>query len=217
MNLSKIFKGERKIVFLVMIVYFLGVLVGCGTVKYNIPLDRPLGSERKIVINKGKDEVWNKLLQGVAERFFSINNIEKDSGFMNLSFRADNAELYVNCGDFVAMGKKIPVADCGISKHGNYSSGIWVFKSCETDANGRINILIQEISKNKSFIFVDIKFAVSHSTNLWNSWNGSSMYNNTVIVFDSNNTGTNNGITCVSTGVLEKEVLSIIDDLIKRE
>jgi len=215
MSLNRIFKEERKIVFLVMIVYFLGVMVGCGTVKYNIPHDKPLGSERKIVINKGKDAVWNKLLQGVAEKFFSINNIEKDSGFINLSFRADNAELYVNCGDYVVINKKIPVADCSISKHGRYSSGIWVFKSCETDVDGRVNILIQEISKNKSFIFVDIRFVVRHSTNLWNSWNGSSMYNNAEIVFDSNNTGTNNGITCVSTGVLEKEVLSIISDLLE--
>jgi len=208
------------------------IIIGCSSVRYNSPTITPMGSERKIIIDKNKDKVWDTLLSGLADRFFSINNIEKDSGFINVSFFSNDSCDYVDCGGYKTrsgntninlnnnIGKEsaseriIPICDCDINKYGNFSSGIWQFKSCSTKIEGRINILVQEVSSEKTSLFIDIRFLVHHSSNLWNAWDGSNMYNRYDVTFESDTSGEDNGIVCTSTGNLEKEVMAIIKELI---
>jgi len=196
------------------------ILVSCcaAPLRYNFPTKSPLDEERKIIINKSKDEVWDKLLEGLADKFFSVNNIEKDSGFINVSFHSNDACKYVDCGSYnVSISgrkKDIPICNCSVEKHGAYYSGVWKFRDCSTSVEGRINILVQEVSENQSTMFVDTRFIVKNSSNLWSAWDGSTMYKQAVIVFDSDTKGSDRGIHCVSTGVLEKDVMDVIASLV---
>ena len=206
----------RKLFYMGIIALVSTTIAGCGPVKYNTPTSTPMGNERKIVIDKSKDKVWDTLLSGLADRFFSINNIEKDSGFINVSFFSNDSCDYVDCGVYklISTGKTVPICDCDINKYGQFSSGIWVFKSCSTKIEGRINILVQEISSEKTSLFIDIRFLVHHSSNLWNAWNGSTIYNRYDVTFESDTTGEDNGMVCTSTGNLEKEIMEVIRELI---
>ena len=52
------------------------------------------------ISNKNFDETWNSLLDFVNDSFFKIENLEKDSGLLTLSFGAKEAEKFIDCGDF---------------------------------------------------------------------------------------------------------------------
>ena len=201
----------RKLFFLGILALVVTAIAGCGGIKYNIPSGSPIGSERKIAVEKSKDEVWDTLLAGLADRFFSINNIEKDSGFINVSFFSNNPCSYVDCGTYKTMNKPVSICDCDTNESGNFSSGGWTFQSCSTKVEGRINILVQEITPYKTSLFVDIRFVVYHTANTRNGWDGSTMYKRHDVVFDSNTTGRDGGITCISLGKLEGEVMNIIN------
>ena len=52
------------------------------------------------ISNKSFDETWNSLIDFVNDSFFKIENLEKDSGLLTLSFGAKEAEKFIDCGDF---------------------------------------------------------------------------------------------------------------------
>ena len=52
------------------------------------------------ISNKSFDETWNSLIDFVNDSFFKIENLEKDSGLLTLSFGSKEAEKFIDCGDF---------------------------------------------------------------------------------------------------------------------
>ena len=56
--------------------------------------------KNSIISNKNYDETWNSLIDFVNDSFFKIENLEKDSGLLTLSFGAKEAEKFIDCGDF---------------------------------------------------------------------------------------------------------------------
>ncbi len=52
------------------------------------------------ISNKNFDETWNSLIDFVNDSFLKIENLEKDSGLLTLSFGAKEAEKFIDCGDF---------------------------------------------------------------------------------------------------------------------
>jgi len=192
-------------------------LVGCSTLHYKTPTGNPEGYDKKIVIDKSKSEVWDALLIGLSDKFFAVNNIEKDSGFVNVSFYSNNACAYVNCGYYEKWendSKNIMnVCDCDPKM--KFYSGMWRFDTCSTTIEGRINILVQELGNDKSSLSVNIRNIVIHRANLWNTWDGRYRYINDTVVFDSKQVGHGQSISCYSTGSLEDEILGIIQSIIK--
>ena len=68
---------------------FVFVVCGCvsGTSRFTPPAEaRTVVNHR--VIAKPFDEVWANLLSELTESFFEINNLEKGSGLINVSFSA---------------------------------------------------------------------------------------------------------------------------------
>ncbi len=70
---------------------FVGALVivtcaGCaGKLEYTPPTASYAVTNSKIV-NKTKEEVWSELVPALAKKFFVINNIDKSSGLINISY-----------------------------------------------------------------------------------------------------------------------------------
>ena len=52
------------------------------------------------ITNKNFDETWTSVINFVSDSFFKIENIEKDSGLLTLSFGSKEAENFIDCGDF---------------------------------------------------------------------------------------------------------------------
>ena len=53
-----------------------------------------------VITNKNFDETWTSVIDFVNDSFFKIENIEKDSGSLTLSFGSTEAEKFIDCGDF---------------------------------------------------------------------------------------------------------------------
>lgn len=69
---------------------------GISTVE-RIPPTTPKLTYEKMV-NKSHDEAWDILVRNMAKSFFVINNIDKNSRIINLSYSSDRPQDYVDCG-----------------------------------------------------------------------------------------------------------------------
>ena len=68
--------------------------------KYIPPNIDDTNFKNSTIFNKNFDETWNSILDFVNDSFFKIENLEKDSGLLTLSFGAKEAEKFIDCGDF---------------------------------------------------------------------------------------------------------------------
>jgi hypothetical protein len=74
------------------------LLAGCATVSSSYTPPKPYDApNRTIVINQSKDDVWASVVQALGENFFVINNLDKESGLINVSYNTDT-EKYCDCG-----------------------------------------------------------------------------------------------------------------------
>src|SRR3546814_5713784 len=72
---------------------------GCAAqadLNYRKPTQPSLTNSR--TVNAGFEETWDRLVRNLSSEFFVINNIEKASRIINVSFQTDAPERYVDCG-----------------------------------------------------------------------------------------------------------------------
>ena len=73
----------------IIAVLILTILAGCaGKFEYTRPTSLPT-LNNSVVINKSKDEVWKQIIPMLGKQFFVINNLDKDSGIINISYSGD--------------------------------------------------------------------------------------------------------------------------------
>ena len=68
--------------------------------KYFPPNIDETNFKNSIITSKNFDETWTSLIDFVSDSFFKIENLEKDSGLLTLSFGSKDAEKFIDCGDF---------------------------------------------------------------------------------------------------------------------
>ena len=68
--------------------------------KYVPPIIDDANFKNSVITNKNFDETWTSIIDFVGDSFFKIENIDKDSGFLTLSFGSKEAENFIDCGDF---------------------------------------------------------------------------------------------------------------------
>jgi len=82
------------------------LLVGCaGDFKYTRPASKPTLSN-SVLVKKSKDEVWKEIVPALGRKFFVINNLDRDSGIINISYTGD-PERYVDCGRICSYVKNL--------------------------------------------------------------------------------------------------------------
>ena len=75
------------------------VVAGCaaqGTQNYTEPFERD--TENQITVPTPFNETWDRLVKNLSADFFSINNIEKASRIINVSFSTQDPGQFVDCG-----------------------------------------------------------------------------------------------------------------------
>ena len=80
------------------------ILTGCATttgvpstLSYTAPSERAV--DNSILLVKEPSEVWDELVEDLATTFYVINNIDKESRLLNVSFSETNRPSeYVDCG-----------------------------------------------------------------------------------------------------------------------
>lgn len=191
-----------------------------GKLDYFPPQISPI-LNNSITLDKSKDDAWKTIIPALGKHFFVINNLDKESGIINISYNGD-PEKYVDCGkihsyvknaagernyDFQASSayQKYEIMDM---KNG----GTLFFVERKMNLDGRMNIIVEKLESNKTLITLNTKYVLTKN---FNSRTAQGFFNSGSDTI-SFNTGQDSqfpgGVPtiCRATGNLEKEVLSIL-------
>lgn len=191
-------------------------LTGCaGKFEYTPPSAPTKPVNHTIAVDTSRSEVWKKIIPALGSSFFVVNNLEKDSGFINISYSGD-PEKYVNCGNIntqvsnMAGDRKYNFsASKAYMEYEAFVKNDLISYKRKMSLEGRINIVVQEISSNETLISINTKYILTRDLTARNT-SGARQHANDTISFGTNgsDTFTNNGTVCYATGKLEEEILS---------
>ena len=213
---------NRKISFIILISLLLSSC-GTGRVEY-IPPSQPATYKNSVIIKMNKDKLWKKIVPALGKSFFVINNIDKDSGIINVSYSGD-PEKYIDCGQiksYVKNAKGEREYNFPASR-ANQHYEAWdaargeslCFIDRKMNLEGRINIIIEEVTSDESKVTVNIKYILTKSTFARNIRGQSRNFHDT-ISFTSGHGGkfpgpdAYSGTICIPNGKLEHEILELL-------
>jgi len=201
-----------------------------GTLDYRPPEQSVITNEA--TVDKRFEAVWSDLVRQLAKGYFVVNNIEKESRLINVSFSTTNPEDYIDCGvsnRVFSQGSTIVNTSYNVAGDSSYKYGggidstganaIIHYVDRTTSLEGRINIYVApdetmtDVSVNVRYI---LTIRISGRTNAENA-SGVVMRSQpiqepalTPISFNTNQPNKDaEGISCISKGVLENEILTM--------
>lgn len=189
------------------------LLAGCtATSNYTLP-SQPERYKTTATVDMPKSELWSLLINKISNDFFVINNIDKDSGLINLSYETDSTKN-INCGTLTygdgenAERRKASSRLIKIPFNGPFAgSAIRTYRSM--GMSGRINVFVEEIEKSKTKVKVNVRYEIVKRFERSGSRSSSSrvtMNSNGKAVFNS-------GTICYPTGKLEQRILDLIKNI----
>ncbi|MCG2634536.1 MAG: hypothetical protein J4A00_06380 [Gammaproteobacteria bacterium] len=197
-------------------------LTGCaGKVDYIQPTKQAPASNVKVV-NKPRNDVWNSSVPELGKQFFVINNLDKSSGLINISYSGD-PESYIDCGKVTSYVKNVRgerTYDFAGSKAQQTYEVMNDFElfiiDRKMDLEGRVNLIFEEVSPNSTRVTANTKYIVSRSLTIQSSANNIQQSLNNSVSFNSGGsasfpaTADGRATECVPTGRLERDILSAI-------
>ena len=126
-------------------------VTSCTSVYYTGPDTSSLSNDPySVQINKSYDEAWNMLINFSGRTFYAIDNFEKSSGLMTLSFSSADIYKYVE-GGYIRVD--------GITQYnGDYA---YFLERNGGELTGRINLVVQELDEGTTKIIVNTRYVVS--------------------------------------------------------
>ena len=172
-------------------------LLSCAMPQVNIsaPADNRSLESNRTVVEKPFDETWDGLIRYASQSFFGIDNFEKDSGLMTLSFGASDIRTYVDCGYYQATtGESGDLIDV-FSRYGAY------------DLAGAMNIVVSSIDESQSEVIINARYVLAYN------WPGG----NHRWVFESDSVGRERMgdvyVSCRPTLEAERSIIEAIESL----
>jgi len=125
---------------------------------YNPPIEDKALNKYSKTITKSFDEVWDALINYSARTFFGIDNFEKESGLLTLSFGASNPEEYVTGGYW-----KTDVVYGANQLHfeGDYVEYLSIYQN--GTLTGKMNIVVNRINESSTQVIVNARYVFSIS------------------------------------------------------
>ncbi len=191
----------------------------------------PTKVENEIVVNRAFEKVWNGLVRQLAKGYFVVNNIEKESRLINVSFSTTSPEEYIDCGRTMrtfTRGKEEAEYDYEVAADSSYKYGagkttdgvfsLVGYVDRDTSLEGRINIYIAP-NDQITEVTVNIRYILTLSTsgqltyvNMYGKAAQSQAlpHSSDTISFNTNQPNkSQEGISCFSKGLLEAEILEM--------
>jgi len=218
------------------------VLTGCatqGVSSSSYTKNTPLQIKNETQIAEPYSLVWDKLIKELSKSYYVINNIDKESRIINLSFSSTSPTEYVDCGvshRTYKQGEKTENYNYDTAGHTMFKIATprqehptisnYVLVKREPSLEGRTNVYLAPVEgdKTKTVITVNTRYILSinvksqiyaeHiSGNLFER--GQMQNTNQIISFNTNkSTDTDVGggqiVTCFAKGKLENEILRIV-------
>ena len=200
-------------------------LSGCaGKLEYARPTSQAASTSNSKIIEKPRDAVWNSGVPELGKRFFVINNLDKSSGLINVSYNGD-PEKYIDCGrinSYVKNAHGERTYDFPGAKAQQHfevmNPGVGLFAVDRRMAlDGRVNLVFEEIDSNKTRVTANTRYVVQRTQVIRNVGNGIPQTFTESITFNSGSgasypaSADGRFSECVAKGTLEVEILSAIN------
>ena len=122
--------------------------------KYVPPNIDDINFKNFVISNKNFDETWTSIIDFVNDSFFKIENLEKDSGLLTLSFGSKEPENFIDCGDF-----EYTLFFTGEEFKGSYID--YVKSGLLAVLEAKMNINIQKIDNESTKISINTNYTFS--------------------------------------------------------
>ncbi|MFL9665309.1 hypothetical protein WIX39_000065 [Variovorax sp. AB1(2024)] len=198
----------------------LAVIAGCaGKIDYVRP-QAPTAVENTKIINKSRQAVWDAAVPQLGKEFFVINNLDKSSGLINISYSGD-PEKYVDCGRIISYVKNargertydFPAAKQQM-EYEVMTSNLF-FLSRQMNLDGRVNLIFEEVGPEQTRVSANTRYVLKLDHTV-RDVNGRSVNTSNSIAFNTNTAASfprpenMEAVNCRSTGLLEQDLLSNI-------
>ena len=110
--------------------------------------------KNSVITDKNFDETWTSVIDFVNDSFFKIENLEKDSGLLTLSFGSKEPENFIDCGDF-----EYTLFFTGEEFKGSYID--YVKSGLLAVLEAKMNINIQKIDNESTKISINTNYTFS--------------------------------------------------------
>lgn len=200
----------------------LAALAGCAGKQEYIRPTATSPVEITKTINRPRSEVWDKAVPQLGKQFFVINNLDKSSGLINLSYSGD-PERYIDCGRVISFVKNArgerTYNFAGSKAQSDYEimiDGTLIFLSRRMDLDGRVNLIFEEVDSQTTKITANARYVVKREVTI-RDVHGNSRSNSDSTSFNGNGRGTLQqarvleGAECRPSGDLEREILQSIN------
>lgn len=215
-----------------------GVMFGTSCASFSTESSRNYSEPEKIqiensaIIDQPFDRAWDDLVEGLAKTFYVINNIDKESRLLNVSFEVSDLEKYVDCGETArtysfqdyyqewvyGIGDQVTYRIEGIPQT-QLQTGTYYEVSNRPKLQGRANVYVAPHTDNRSKIEVNARYiltldrTITERFALNNVARGSDSHS-IMISFNTNEQGKSEelGIICYATGEFERDILSAVVD-----
>lgn len=202
---------------LITLMVFGALLSGCATssVDYRAPSSQGVSNTKEIDIPF--DKAWDSLVRQLSSDFFVINNIDKNSRLINLSFSTQKPSEFVDCGVTNRVfengrGKRNYSYAAADSSEFNVTNdkSMAFSMSRRTKLEGRVNIYLAPAGSGTS-IAVNSKYAlqINWSAVGFDGAPGGSGANS--FDFSTKQGYSAPELTCYAKGTLERRILDMVN------
>lgn len=154
------------------------LLSGCATAQYTPPTSMSQKNRFTQTLDETFDDAWKRLVSYASKSFYSIENFEKDSGLMTLSFSLSSFDEYVDCGMWSIKAMQ--------GFDGPYARYI---QNKGATLSGKMNIIVVSEEKNKSILTVRARYIITSTTQGRNPFSGQYFSFTDTWTFDTNGKG----------------------------
>ncbi len=193
---------------------------GCASATHQYTPPTSLSTpENEVVLNEPFEVVWDRMVKNLSADFFVINNIEKVSRLMNISFSASSPGRYVDCGrtrrTFTNLqGELVYEYAAADSSRYTWTDGRGVALNIvrTTKLDGRTNIYVAP-EGGKTVVRVNTRYIVNiqlQRYSLTGQFAGTEQHTwafNTKEIFEKPVPQFNVTVRCVALGTLENKIL----------
>jgi hypothetical protein len=194
-----------------------------GKIDYVRPTAQVTPFSNVKTVDRPREAVWNTSVPELSKQFFVINNLDKSSGLMNISYTGD-PERYIDCGRITSYVKNVRgerTYDFAGAKAQqtfeilNPSIGLFVIDR-RMNLEGRVNLVFEEVGPNATRVTANTRYVATRAQVGRNAANNFPQTSTDSISFNSGGGASfppnaqGNSTECVSTGALEREILSAI-------
>jgi len=187
------------------------VLCSCGGISYTPPKVPTTIASNSAIVDQPRETFWRAFIPTLSTQFFVINNLDKETGLINLSFGGD-PQQFIDCGQVVLRNYWQTDEFPGALPNRKYDfqNGYGVYwASRQLSLDGRMNVIVQEIDPQKSSVTVNARYNRRIAIG-----SGGYTFSNTAdsVAFnygEYGNFGEPHPFSCRANGALEQSILAI--------